>query len=736
MRRSTRSVAILGVFVLLATTFIVGIPSSAVHASSKASLTIVFNGPVGMRRQLVIGGRIKKVVIEDGTTKAERVKISVPTGSFRFRATSAVFNGSLYRPSVNVAQAKLRARDSKRIVVSWKRVVLSAGLEVTVTTLNSIGLTWSSKSAVEYQLSKMLGESPPRRRGDGSLVYRGKAKSATDVALQPGERYSYSLFVKVAIGEGSRKTFKWLGPVSVTAGTRKIDANTGQQTPSYSVAPNAVIVDPTDTDVATVVNGQVWVKLARSRPTPVLGSGVGLPQSTQFPGGYIGVVVEIAADQQSVRLEPGGVGDLFDHFAIKGSFSSGDVDASPTNYGSYDPNAPATGQVAAASVRRQSSVKRCDEVSYSRDLSISVDPMFNGSGDFDIYWHKTTVGIWKLKTDVPYAVSVDLTASLEVGATFNVKLRYELSCLLGIEDFRYPVTMYPIPMALEYSGGIEVRGYGQLELNNWGFNATVGFRSSVRLGLDSLPSHSGDIFKSANAYEPIAKGEVGVEVALTGNLTFGPGAGTNGLGAIAGVSGEVSPWVGRLAGQFGDPALGQPKCLEISNTGSASLAVSAKAWIGSVSKSADFVLADGGWTYGNPYRYPTSCKLEEELGSGDVQVTLRWSNGTDYDLRVVDPAGQEIYYSRKRSSSGGELDADIIPGCRSDTSDGSFVENVVWKPNTAPAGVYTVRVAEFTGCAIGPRSWSLEVKVNGRRVLFTTGIGSSTTSNFTVEARR
>ena len=47
-----------------------------------------------------------------------------------------------------------------------------------------------------------------------------------------------------------------------------------------------------------------------------------------------------------------------------------------------------------------------------------------------------------------------------------------------------------------------------------------------------------------------------------------------------------------------------------------------------------------------------------QVGTGDVQVTLSWDAGSDVDLHVVDPNGDEVYWTNRRVASGGELDLD------------------------------------------------------------------------------
>ncbi len=101
------------------------------------------------------------------------------------------------------------------------------------------------------------------------------------------------------------------------------------------------------------------------------------------------------------------------------------------------------------------------------------------------------------------------------------------------------------------------------------------------------------------------------------------------------------------------------------------------------------------------------------LGTGDVQVTLRWETSADLDLHVVDPWGEEIYYSHQRSQSGGELDVDANAACR--TQYYSPVENVYWPTGGAPYGTYVVSVVNYRDCGVtGYTSYEVIVRLGGR----------------------
>lgn len=106
------------------------------------------------------------------------------------------------------------------------------------------------------------------------------------------------------------------------------------------------------------------------------------------------------------------------------------------------------------------------------------------------------------------------------------------------------------------------------------------------------------------------------------------------------------------------------------------------------------------------------------LGSGDVQITLLWTSDSDLDLHVIDPAGNEIYFSNPSSSTGGRLDHDEVPGCGSAAT--THAENVFWAAGTAPSGQYKAFVNNYGPCSTSS-DYQLTVKSGGQVVSNTTG---------------
>ena len=121
-----------------------------------------------------------------------------------------------------------------------------------------------------------------------------------------------------------------------------------------------------------------------------------------------------------------------------------------------------------------------------------------------------------------------------------------------------------------------------------------------------------------------------------------------------------------------------------------------------------------------------------ELGTGDVQVTLRWASSADIDLHVTEPDGTEIWYGDKGpTSTGGQLDVDSNVGCEQEAS----VENVFWPVGQAPSGTYTVEVNGYQVDGCGSGQYTVTAKVRGEQVLLETGsVGEDETDTYHIEA--
>jgi hypothetical protein len=124
---------------------------------------------------------------------------------------------------------------------------------------------------------------------------------------------------------------------------------------------------------------------------------------------------------------------------------------------------------------------------------------------------------------------------------------------------------------------------------------------------------------------------------------------------------------------------------------------------------------------------------EPELGTGDVQVTLRWTSSADIDLHVFEPDGTEIWFSEPGpTSSGGRLDVDSNVGCEQEAS----VENVFWPDSRMPLGGYRVVVTGYQVDGCGSGDYTLTAAVQGVTVLDETGtVATDEEDEFAFEAR-
>lgn len=79
--------------------------------------------------------------------------------------------------------------------------------------------------------------------------------------------------------------------------------------------------------------------------------------------------------------------------------------------------------------------------------------------------------------------------------------------------------------------------------------------------------------------------------------------------------------------------------------------------------------------------------------TGDVEVTLHWTNPNDLDLAVIEPSGEKIWYKTKNSKSGGKLEFDA--NVRYDSKNTNAIEHIFWPKGKAPKGKYKIVVNHY-----------------------------------------
>ncbi|HAP78020.1 MAG TPA: hypothetical protein DCR14_18300 [Acidimicrobiaceae bacterium] len=100
-----------------------------------------------------------------------------------------------------------------------------------------------------------------------------------------------------------------------------------------------------------------------------------------------------------------------------------------------------------------------------------------------------------------------------------------------------------------------------------------------------------------------------------------------------------------------------------------------------------------------------------DLATGDIRVTLRWTDSADLDLAVTDPFGDTVSYGNPVVASGGTLDVDANSGCNSVMA--APAENIIWS-GTPPDGVYVITIDDYSDCDSGEsHQFELIVLVGG-----------------------
>lgn len=114
------------------------------------------------------------------------------------------------------------------------------------------------------------------------------------------------------------------------------------------------------------------------------------------------------------------------------------------------------------------------------------------------------------------------------------------------------------------------------------------------------------------------------------------------------------------------------------------------------------------------------------VGTGDIQISVAWSDTADVDLHVIDPNGERIYFGHRNSASGGALDLDGNAACsmnQLEDQSRAWVsnENVVWPTGDAIPGTYTVILDYWSDCGVAQTDWVVTVQRVGAQPQIFTG---------------
>lgn len=117
--------------------------------------------------------------------------------------------------------------------------------------------------------------------------------------------------------------------------------------------------------------------------------------------------------------------------------------------------------------------------------------------------------------------------------------------------------------------------------------------------------------------------------------------------------------------------------------------------------------------FGQALRVP--CTVQQ-VGTGDLQISLSWDTESDVDLHLIEPDSEEIFYGEMRSDDGGELDLDSNAGCDIDHVKN---ENITYQGAVPEQGHYIVRVDYWAACeAAGTTNFVVTVTIRGEAQVF------------------
>jgi hypothetical protein len=575
-----------------------------------------------------------------GTSSA--VSLTMPAGAYKVTLPDVQWDGVRYigtgsRPEVPVISGATRSLD-----VTYAEDGGARQLRLTERTATSVNLAWDGPAGAEYQLRRATGPTPPGKPTDGQAVSI-QGTMASDPGLTPGATYSYALF--------TRRKGPWAGPLTMTSSLTPTDPAQA----SYIPAPTTVLASAADVVATRVLTDGLEATFAANARIPLLGAAVVLPILPDLDGGYLGTAVQLSADGRTVKLAPDGLAAAFDYYEVDvkdlstppvaplapvtpgtgagatPSTPPGKKPADPAQWPAYraarskkvTPPAKTVGPGKAAAMSTMADTAslaasaapegKCGKVTVPdadfADLRVTV----GASGHF-----ATKVNKWG---PVPKSATVDLDFRVDATAAADAKVAAAYKCKRDLPPIMRPISWSPVPISYKLELGAEVSISGAVELSNVGVTGTLGFDAHASMSPKGISATGGPFFSAAPLTPSVTAGSVELAAKLGSALTIGPGVGSKEVGAIAGVRGELSPVDATATIK---KAVGEPACVSVKAGPSYDLLLTARAWLGPWSGSADFSFAKGHPNFpGSPWDHPKGCSTapppavpEDVIGPG------------------------------------------------------------------------------------------------------------------------
>ncbi len=661
--------------------------------------------PSGVPANVVVTGPQKRVLVKGSSGRSKQWKAVLKPGRYRVKAAGVVHGGVRYAASAKPATFKVpKAKKGKKyrapkVTVTLREVKVTTMVEAARVTPTEVELRWLVPASTGFAVVRTVGETAATQPGAGTTVATSGPRTI-DRSVQAGTTYTYALLLK------SGKTWR-LSSQQVVGVPELAGAPAIEKVP-YAVAPTAVRVAPGERDVPEIAGGQVWVRLAPGRPTPLLGAGFSLPPSTALPDGFLGRVAEISVDGRRVRLEQGGLPDLFSYLDLDLSLA-GPTETLPIV------KSPSVARRMLAERARATGQPVKTECQGQAGVNVTVHgPNFTPGG----YVRHHIDSTW----GVPHTLQFEVRSTHTISLAMDLELSGGLSC--GYVIGPWEKTFFPagVPLALSFHPSVDVSVNGKVKVENIGGSFTSGAWAKGSVGLNNS-YEQGPVHQDHNNIPKVSfEGEASVRLGGWFSVGLGGADNTTGtsFGAVLGLHGDVDFF--KLSGRavFADPTAGP--CAVVETTSRLNATFGLRAWAGPFEYKLETPsLLDFTYNWSEPQYYPKGCEVV--IGEGDVLATLSWRSEADLDLHVFEPSGEEIWYADRNSATGGYLDTDANAGCSERRT--APQENVTWPSGKAPKGSYRISVVVYDRCDQAKLEWNLVVKVGGRTVLNTGGSGNS-----------
>lgn len=605
------SALVSGIAIVLATSIV---PAHAADPSD--TITVQLKAPVGVPVLAEAMGENKKVLAKAGNEASQTLEL--PRGDYALNTPAVLWAGKRY--TITTPELTKISKDMESVELTWALADGVQDFEVTALNDTEVSLAWTGGHG-DIHLRRLEGEVAPTKADEGTGVTVGNGV-ASDTGLTPGTTYAYTLFQN---GQAA---------YSLVLGTSDKNAEMSM----------AFVRDYASTFLATTpaweaVNENLVLQWPTDLRLPLLGAGVVVPATDDLPGGFVGSVVSIAPDGSKVELTAGGYSDALAFLNLESKdYPAVEDDTTPPPPDNRQPQDQGSSESIVSAPRKKPSklpntgpnpIRDCFEP--GGELSVEFAPEIKPVAYFN---HKLDKYKWMFPTEI----QIDTYVAFTTTARANVTVMATRTCApKALKKVVKNFVIAGVPTMLLFEPVAEIKFEGNYTAQNFGVTVTNGFDAKLRIGGEG--SHLN--VTKINEVTPLTlthSGGGSLTVKLGGSLTFGPGVGNNEVGAIAGISGELTLFKGQGKFSLAFPEQGLKACATAGFNAEGALKLTAKAWFAFINAEASWELLKGTYPLGGPWSFPAGCETpglsNDILGDGVTKDTDETTGSPDQVGRV------------------------------------------------------------------------------------------------------